>query len=309
MRKVVVLPQPEGPSMATNSPCLSSALKSITARAPPGKVLETCSRTTSNSLMAGTDQPAALATALSMFHTESKGTSLSAPSWLNSASTLTAWRKSSFVAGMLAEPRDRLGERHFPRLLGAQMLLHQRIEVLVGLLQRAAVVRPAEQALDAVGAEPLAQPLGDRLRDAFEDLADAEALGEQAADGVHGAVAAAIHADLRLRQRAAHRLRLIDVNVALGLDPQFRQFEESRGVVVFLERFGLGFEAGRLGFQEPLRVGDAQRLDLHLGAPARAGLALDAIGADLLRLGRGAGADQGRLAPPVAPRPCASPTG
>src|SRR5215831_14123473 len=51
MRSVVVLPQPDGPSMATNSPCRNSALKSMTARAPPGKVFDTCSRTTSNSLM------------------------------------------------------------------------------------------------------------------------------------------------------------------------------------------------------------------------------------------------------------------
>ena len=36
IRNVVVLPQPDGPSMATNSPCSISALKSMTARAPPG---------------------------------------------------------------------------------------------------------------------------------------------------------------------------------------------------------------------------------------------------------------------------------
>jgi len=29
MRNIVVLPQPEGPSNATNSPCFSSALKSM----------------------------------------------------------------------------------------------------------------------------------------------------------------------------------------------------------------------------------------------------------------------------------------
>ena len=85
------------------------------------------------------------------------------------------------------------------------------------------------------------------------------------------------------------------MNVALGLDPQPGQLEEGRRLVVFLERFGLGFEAGRLGFELTLRVGDAKRLDLHLGAPACARLALDAFGADLLRLGRGAGADQRRL--------------
>src|SRR5579863_102354 len=51
IRNVVVLPHPDGPSMATNSPCSIPALKSITARAPPGKVFETCSRTTSKLLI------------------------------------------------------------------------------------------------------------------------------------------------------------------------------------------------------------------------------------------------------------------
>ena len=41
-------------------------------------------------------QPADLATALIMFHTDSNGTLSSAPSRLNSPSTLTAWRMSSF---------------------------------------------------------------------------------------------------------------------------------------------------------------------------------------------------------------------
>ena len=111
-----------------------------------------------------------------MFQTESKDTLVERAFLVELGQYLDRLAQVLVRAGVLAEPRDRLGERHFPRLFGAQMLLHQRVEVLVGLLQRAAVVRPAEQALDAVGAEPLPQPLGQRLRDAFEDLADAEAL-------------------------------------------------------------------------------------------------------------------------------------
>ena len=49
MRSVVVLPQPLGPSMATNSPCSISALKSITAFVSPANVLQTSTKTTSRS--------------------------------------------------------------------------------------------------------------------------------------------------------------------------------------------------------------------------------------------------------------------
>ena len=54
------------------------------------------------------------------------------------------------------------------------MFLHQRIEVLIGLLQRASIVWSAKQAANAVGVEALTQPFGKRLRQAFQDLADAK---------------------------------------------------------------------------------------------------------------------------------------
>jgi hypothetical protein len=44
------------------------------------------------------------------------------------------------------------------------MFLHQRIEVLIGLLQRASIVWSAKQAANAVGVEALTQPFGKRLR-------------------------------------------------------------------------------------------------------------------------------------------------
>jgi len=94
------------------------------------------------------------------------------------------------------------------------MFLHQRIEVLIGLLQRASIVWSA----NAVGVEALTQPFGKRLRQAFQDLADAKPLREQPANSVHRAVTATIHADLRSRKGAPHRLGLIDLNVATGLD-------------------------------------------------------------------------------------------
>ena len=50
------------------------------------------------------------------------------------------------------------------------MFLHQRIEVLIGLLQRASIVWSAKQAANAVGVEALTQPFGKRLRQAFQDL-------------------------------------------------------------------------------------------------------------------------------------------
>jgi hypothetical protein len=56
------------------------------------------------------------------------------------------------------------------------------------------------------------------LRQAFQDLADAKPLREQPANSVHRAVTATIHADLRSRKGAPHRLGLIDMNVAIGLD-------------------------------------------------------------------------------------------
>ena len=98
------------------------------------------------------------------------------------------------------------------------MFLHQRIEVLIGLLQRASIVWSAKQAANAVGVEALTQPFGKRLRQAFQDLADAKPLREQPANSVHRAVTATIHADLRSRKGAPHRLGLIDMNVAIGLD-------------------------------------------------------------------------------------------
>ena len=85
------------------------------------------------------------------------------------------------------------------------------------------------------------------------------------------------------------------MNVAFRFDPQPCQLEEGRGLVVLLERFGLGLKPGRFGFELPLGVGDAQLLDFHLGAAARPRLALDAFGADLLRFGGGAGAGHGRF--------------
>jgi hypothetical protein len=62
------------------------------------------------------------------------------------------------------------------------------------------------------------QPFGKRLRQGFQDLADAKPLREQPANSVHRAVTATIHADLRSRKGAPHRLGLIDMNVAIGLD-------------------------------------------------------------------------------------------
>src|SRR5271169_4190307 len=102
------------------------------------------------------------------------------------------------------------------------MFLHQRIEVLIGLLQRASIVWSAKQAANAVGVEAPTQPFGKRLRQAFQDLADAKPLREQPANSVHRAVAATIHADLRSRKGAPHRLGLIDMNVAIGLVPSGR---------------------------------------------------------------------------------------
>ena len=58
-------------------------------------------------------------------------------------------------AGMLAQPRKRLRKWNLPRLLALEVFLHQRIEVLIGLLQRASIVRFADQAMDAVGAQSL----------------------------------------------------------------------------------------------------------------------------------------------------------
>jgi hypothetical protein len=43
-------------------------------------------------------------------------------------------------------------------------------------------------------------------------------LREQPANSVHRAVTATIHADLRSRKGAPHRLGLIDMKVAIGLD-------------------------------------------------------------------------------------------
>src|SRR5580704_10995686 len=80
------------------------------------------------------------------------------------------------LAGVLAEPRHSFGEWHFAGLLGPQMLLDERIEVLVSLLQRTAVILAAKQALDAVGAEPLPQAFRHGLGYAFKHFADAEAL-------------------------------------------------------------------------------------------------------------------------------------
>ena len=47
MRRVVVLPQPLGPSIDTNSPCTKSAEKSMTAWVSSPKVLDTLRRATS----------------------------------------------------------------------------------------------------------------------------------------------------------------------------------------------------------------------------------------------------------------------
>jgi hypothetical protein len=58
------------------------------------------------------------------------------------------------------------------------------------------------------------------LRQAFQDLADAKHLREQPANSIHRAVTATIHADLRSRKGAPHRLGLFDMNVAIGLDAQ-----------------------------------------------------------------------------------------
>ena len=159
---------------------------------------------------------------------------------------------------------------------------------------------PAEQAAYAVGGEALFQPLGERLRDSLQHLAKTEALGEQAADGVDRptvaiAAAAAIHADLGVLQRIAHRLRLVDVDIALGLDMELGEFEESRRVVIFLQRVGLGLDARRLRLQQPLGVGGAQRVDLHFRATLGAGLALDTLGADLLRIALRLGPGHRRL--------------
>src|ERR1051325_4012657 len=46
IRRAVVLPLPEGPTMTTNSPSRISRVKSSTARVPSGKIFATCSNAT-----------------------------------------------------------------------------------------------------------------------------------------------------------------------------------------------------------------------------------------------------------------------
>ena len=134
-----------------------------------------------------------------MFHTEFKRHVVERAFLIELGQHLNRQAQILVLASMLPQPGQRLGERDLPRLLRAQVFLHKRVEVLIGLLQRAAIVLPPEQTLDAVGAQPLAQTFGKRLRQAFDDLANPKPLREQSADGIHRVVAAAIHADLRAR--------------------------------------------------------------------------------------------------------------
>ena len=136
------------------------------------------------------------------------------------------------------------------------MFLHQRIEVLIGLLQQASIVWSAKQAANAVGVEALTQPFGKRLRQAFQDLADAKPLREQPANSVHRAVTATIHADLRSRKGAPHRLGLIDMNVAIGLDAvRQTRVGVSRGGVHRRERRGPGCPAAEAAAEKRLAQG------------------------------------------------------
>src|SRR5262245_58435547 len=177
MRSVVVLPQPDGPSMATNSPCRNSAVKSMTARAPPGNVFDTCSRTTSNSLMPGR-LPSRLRHGVDHGPHRIERNAVERALLIELGQDPDRPAQVLVVARVLLELRQRLGERHLARFLGAQVLLHQRIEVIVGLLERSAIGWPAAQARNTIGAQPSAQPLGQRLRQGFDHLADAEALRE-----------------------------------------------------------------------------------------------------------------------------------
>src|SRR5262249_7556404 len=145
-------------------------------------------------------------------------------------------------------------------------------------------------AANPIGAQTLADTLWQRLAQPLEELAQSETLSEEPPDGIHRAVATAIHANLCARERTAHRLCLIDVDVAFCGDVQLGKFKERRGVVVFLECVRFRLKAGRLRLELTLRVVDAKLLDFDLRPAARRRLAFDSLGADLLRFARRAGA-------------------
>ena len=230
-----------------------------------------------------------------MFHTEFERHVIERALLIELGQNLDRLAQVRVLAGMFAQPRNGFGEGYVAGLLGSQMLLNERVEVLVSLLQRAAVILAAEQALDAVGAEPLPQAFRHGLRNALKHFTDAKSLREQSADCVHGALTAAVHADLRLGECAAHGLGLLAMHVAICLNPEPGQFEKRRRFVVFLERFRLRLDAGRFGFELTLRIGDAEHFDFHFCPPASSGFALDAFGADFLRFSRRARTRQGRL--------------
>ena len=208
------------------------------------------------------------------------------------------------IGGLFLQHGHAFAEGNVPRFSAAQVFLHEVAQLGQATAPVGVGVGLAEDAPQAVGREALPQSGGQRLGQAFQHLAHAEARGEQAADGVHRSSIAAVHADLGLLQGVAHGLGLVDMHVPFGGDVQLGQLQEGGGLVVFLQGIGLGLDPLGFGLKHALAVGGAQGVDLHLRPSHGPRLAFDSHRGDLLGLAVGVGPHQrglGLLPGGVAP--------